>query len=70
MPTAAPKEWTYNPNEFTVESSKALGVPTALLSDVLRDGGGVGPAIEYMLAQLAAGLVPAPSWATEPEPAR
>ena len=61
---------TDNPNELTVENSKALGVPTALLSDVLQYGGGVGLALEYMLAQLAAGLVPAPSWATEPEPAR
>ncbi len=43
----------------------------SLVNDVvLQHGGGVGLALEYMLAQLTAGIVPAPTWATEPEPAR
>jgi hypothetical protein len=33
---------------------------------VLQRGGAVGLADEYMVAQLSAGLVPAPFWATEP----
>ena len=38
-----------------------------LVNDVvLQHGGGVGLAAEYMIAQLAAGLVSAPAWATEP----
>ncbi len=37
-----------------------------LVNDVvLRHGGGVGLAAEYMIAQLAAGLVSPPAWATE-----
>ena len=32
---------------------------------VLQHGGGVGLAAEYVMAQLTAGLVPAPAWAAE-----
>jgi hypothetical protein len=42
---------TDNPNELTVENSAVV---------LLQQGGGVGLALEYMVAQLAADIVPAP----------
>ncbi len=42
---------TDNPNELTVENSAVV---------LLQQGGGVGLALECMVAALAAGIVPAP----------
>jgi hypothetical protein len=47
-------------------AARVLGVPT-VLTTVGAQG---SPTAEYVVAQLSAGLVPAPTWATEPAPAR